>query len=68
MVITKTNTHAGPPLGSRWAQKWDYIWAEQLVRFWYMLPKVTYTFIVPLVKGTLDLYLCILLCKTMSVE
>ena len=41
MVITKTNTHAGPPLGSRWAQKWAYMWAEQLVRFWYMLPKVT---------------------------
>ena len=43
MVITKTNTHAGPPLGSRWAQKWAYMWAEQLVRFWYMLPKVIIT-------------------------
>ena len=43
MVITKTNTHAGPPLGSRWAQKWAYMWAEQLVRFWSMLPKVTLT-------------------------
>ena len=41
MVITKTNTHAGPPLGSRWAHKWAYMWAEQLVKFWYMLPKVT---------------------------
>ena len=40
MVTTKTNTHADPPLGSRWAQMWAYMWAEQLVIFWYMLPKV----------------------------
>ena len=42
MVTTKTNTHADPPLGSRWAQMWAYMWAEQLVIFWYMLPKVTF--------------------------
>ena len=42
MVTTKTKTHAGPPLGSRWAQMWAYMWAEQLVIFWYMLPKVTF--------------------------
>ena len=41
MVTTKTNTHADPLLGSRWAQMWAYMWAEQLVIFWYMLPKVT---------------------------
>ena len=41
MVTTKTNTHADPPLGSKWAQTWAYMWAEQLVIFWYMLPKVT---------------------------
>ena len=43
MDTTKTKTHAGPPLGSRWAQMWAYMWAEQLVIFWYMLPKVTHT-------------------------
>ena len=42
MVTTKTNTHTDPPLGSRWAQMWAYMWAEQLVIFWYMLPKVTF--------------------------
>ena len=42
MDTTKTKTHAGPPLGSRWAQMWAYMWAEQLVIFWYMLPKVTH--------------------------
>ena len=42
MVTTKTNKHADPLLGSRWAQMWAYMWAEQLVIFWYMLPKVTY--------------------------
>ena len=42
MATTKTNTHADPPLGSRWAQMWAYMWAEQLVIFWYMLPKVTH--------------------------
>ena len=42
MVTTKTNTHADPLLGSRWAQMWAYMWAEQLVIFWYMLPKVTF--------------------------
>ena len=42
MDTTKTKTHAGPLLGSRWAQMWAYMWAEQLVIFWYMLPKVTY--------------------------
>ena len=41
MDTTKTKTHAGPLLGSRWAQMWAYMWAEQLVIFWYMLPKVT---------------------------
>ena len=43
MVTTKTNTHADPLLGSRWAQMWAYMWAEQLVIFWHMLPKVTHT-------------------------
>ena len=45
MDTTKTKTHAGPPLGSRWAQMWAYMWAEQLVIFWYMLPKVTSTWV-----------------------
>ena len=43
MVTTKSKTHADPPLGSRWAQMWVYMWAQQLVIFWYMLPKVTHT-------------------------
>ena len=30
MVTTKTKTHAGPPLGSRWAQMWAYMWAETI--------------------------------------
>ena len=45
MDTTKTKTHADPPLGSRWAQMWAYMWAEQLVIFWYMLPKVTFTYL-----------------------
>ena len=55
MVTTKTNTHADPLLGSRWAQMWAYMWAEQLVIFWYMLPKVTYTLFTMDPKGQLDI-------------
>ena len=33
MDIDKTNTHADPPLDSRWAQKWVHMWAQVLVIF-----------------------------------
>ena len=29
----KSNTHADPLLGSRWAQMWVHMWALKLVRF-----------------------------------
>ena len=33
MDTNKSNTHADPPLGSRWAQMWVHMWAQTLVIF-----------------------------------
>ena len=33
MDTNRSNTHADPPLGSRWAQMWVHMWAETLVIF-----------------------------------
>ena len=33
MDTDETNTHADPPLGSRWAQMWVHMWAQVLVVF-----------------------------------
>ena len=33
MHTNKSNTHADPPLGSRWAEMWVHMWALKLVRF-----------------------------------
>ena len=33
MHTNRSNTHADPPLGSRWAQMWVHIWAQILVQF-----------------------------------
>ena len=43
MDTNRSNTHADPLLGSRWAQMWVYMWAQTMVSCWYMLPKVTHT-------------------------
>ena len=33
MDTNKSNTHADPPLGSRWTQMWVHMWAQTLVIF-----------------------------------
>ena len=33
MDTNRSNTHADPPLGSRWAQMWVHMWAQILVQF-----------------------------------
>ena len=33
MDTNKSNTHADPLLGSRWAQMWVHMWAQTLVIF-----------------------------------
>ena len=33
MDTNEFNTHADPPLGSRWAQMWVHMWAQTMVRF-----------------------------------
>ena len=33
MDTNESNTHADPPLGSRWAQMWVHMWAQTLVLF-----------------------------------
>ena len=51
--INRSNTHADPMLGSRWAQMWVHMWAHTLG-----------TFLVYVTKGqlvvTLELYIMIM--------